>query len=112
VVPGLRGGGARLTCATQREHTVHRIADRLGRRPYLLNSSSHAGAVAAAALIDHDFAENGSVARRYEMQSDYWAPARVLCRQFSCPCGTCSVCSVIGPVFSAGSGETGVEEAL
>ena len=87
----------------EREHTVHRIADRLGvgvRRPYLLNTSSHAGAVAAAALIDHDFAENGSVALRYQIQSEYWAPARVLCRQFSCSCGSCSGGSVVCPVFS------------
>ena len=36
----------------------------------------------------------------------------VACRPLNCPCGTCSVCSVIGPVFSEYSGETGSEEVL
>ena len=39
-------------------------------------------------------------------------PARVLCRQFSCACGSCCDDSVIAPLFSKGSGENGVEEAL
>ena len=76
-----------------------------GGRPYIFDQ-----AVDSRAALN-DFAENGSIFMRRQIQSDHRAP-HVLCRPLSCPCGTCSVCSVIGPIFSAGSGEIGVEEAL
>ena len=78
--------------------SYYRIADRLG--------------VPAAALIRQtarprrpplDFDENGSVARRYQMQSDYWAPVRALCNQFSSACRSSSDGSVIAHIFSEGS---------
>ena len=93
---------------------LHRDADRLDvRRSYLLDTASAAVVAAHAAHIDYDFAENGSIFRRCQIQSEYWAPTRVLCRQFSCSCGSCSGGSrVVCPVFSEGSGKNGVEEAL
>ena len=80
------------------------------RRPYVIDAASEA----AVRLADNDFAESGSIYRRYQIQSEYWAPS-VKYRQFSCQCGSCTssfggLCS--GPIFSEGSGKNGVEEAL
>ena len=73
---------------------------------------------AVTAYLLNDFAENGSLSRRYlyESQSDYWAPAVIRTRQLRCPCGMCSGCPVSGPVFSQGTHAAlslfAVEEAL
>ena len=77
------------------------------RRPYVIRVRG-----SRPLLADNDFAENGSIYRHYQMQ--YWAPA-VLYKQFSCPCGSCSSSvsgSCSGPVFSEGSSENGIEDAL
>ena len=88
---------------------LQRVAVRLDVRwRYLLDAAEAAVVATRAAHVDYDFAENSSIFRRRQIQSEYWAPA-VLCRQLSCPCGSCSGGSMIGPVFSEGIGENGVE---
>ena len=78
---------------------------------------------AVTAYLLNDFAENGSLSRRYPVvQSDYWymywAPGVIRTRQYRdpYPCVMCSGCPVSGPVFSQGTHAAlslfAVEEAL
>ena len=97
-------GAGRMPAAMVQRERVRRP------RRYVLDAASAEAAAAVRSCRLRLHAEN----RRYEMQSDYWAPV-VLCRQMSCPCGVCSSVAETTEtrlVFSERSGEKGVEEPL